>query len=181
MLALLSFTSQNFYFGKMQTWAATGEREREGGQWRHTIVFAVHSVTAVATASLPRRHCHSCCDLHPLIPFLATPPLPRCSPPFFISHIHPTLLPRRGHACGAGKNWIGNPWERQSLGAKWGSELVSGFGPFEFIDMCAAAGIVPIMTTTAESGGSQPCCNASDMGDLIECVQWLRQPENHPP
>jgi hypothetical protein len=26
------------------------------------------------------------------------------------------------------KKWRGAPWERESLGAKWGSELISGFG-----------------------------------------------------
>ena len=75
------------------------------------------------------------------------------------------------------KNWRGVPWERQSLGAKWGSELISGFGPFEFVDMCEEAGIEPIVTTTAQwgdhMGKSDPvtCCNASDMGDLVECVK----------
>jgi len=33
------------------------------------------------------------------------------------------------------KKWRGEPWNRESLGAKWGSELISGFGPFEFVDM----------------------------------------------
>ena len=37
---------------------------------------------------------------------------------------------------------------RPSLGAKWGAELISGWGPFEFIDMCNAADIIPVMTTT---------------------------------
>jgi hypothetical protein len=36
------------------------------------------------------------------------------------------------------------------------------------IDMCAAAGIRPIITTTAQDGTR--CCNASDMADLIELI-----------
>ena len=31
------------------------------------------------------------------------------------------------------QRWIGKPWARPSLGAEWGAELLSGFGPFEFI------------------------------------------------
>lgn len=53
---------------------------------------------------------------------------------------------------------------RPSLGAKWGAELISGWGPFEFIDMCNAAGIEPVMTTT----GVCDACTAEDMGDLID-------------
>ena len=63
------------------------------------------------------------------------------------------------------KEWRGPPWERQSLGAKWGSELISGFGPFEFIDMCAEAGIEPIVSTAAQDGA---CCDPAEMADLIE-------------
>jgi len=63
------------------------------------------------------------------------------------------------------KNWRGQPWARESLGAEWGAELISGWGPFEFIDMCNAAGIEPIMTTTAQTAD---CCKPSDMGDLVE-------------
>jgi alpha-L-arabinofuranosidase len=37
-------------------------------------------------------------------------------------------------------------------------------GPFEFIDMCSAAGIVPVMTTT----GVCDQCTAQAMGDLID-------------
>eukprot|EP00040_Diaphanoeca_grandis_P032005 m.192845 g.192845 ORF g.192845 m.192845 type:complete len:808 (-) comp32486_c0_seq1:486-2909(-) len=62
------------------------------------------------------------------------------------------------------KNWIGKPWDRPSLGAEWGKELISGWGPFEFIDMCNAAGIEPVMTTT----GVCTLCQPEDMGDLIE-------------
>ena len=97
------------------------------------------------------------------------------------------------------KDWHGRPWERASLGAKWGSDLISGFGPFEFLDMCEEAGIEPIMTTAAQQpppstsqifgGGIFPsCCTAEDMGDLIEYVggnsstEWGRQraADGHP-
>ena len=51
-------------------------------------------------------------------------------------------------------------------------------GPFEFIDMCAEAGIAPIVTTTAQWGdemgrpapGNDTCCSPDDMADLVECV-----------
>lgn len=71
------------------------------------------------------------------------------------------------------KNWRGKPWTRPSLGAEWGKELISGWGPFEFIDMCKAAGIEPIMTTTAQDPvnthkESQTCCSPEDMADLVE-------------
>ena len=76
----------------------------------------------------------------------------------------------------AGKKWRGDPWERESLGAKWGSELVSGFGPFEFIQMCEEAGIEPIVTTTAQWGdqmsktATDTCCAPDDMADLVEYI-----------
>jgi hypothetical protein len=42
--------------------------------------------------------------------------------------------------------WRGEPSERPSDGAKWGSCLLSGFGPFEAIDLCEALGIEPVCT-----------------------------------
>ena len=36
--------------------------------------------------------------------------------------------------------------------------------PFEFVDMCNAAGIEPVMTTT----GVCDACTAEDMGDLVD-------------
>ena len=38
------------------------------------------------------------------------------------------------------------------MGWEWGKSLVSGWGPFEFIDMCVAAGIEPVVTTSAQDG-----------------------------
>ena len=92
------------------------------------------------------------------------------------------------------KKWRGLPWERESLGAKWGSELVSGFGPFEFIDMCVEAGIEPIVTTTAQWGDEMgqsadvTCCSPDDMADLVEyaygneTTMWgkMRIADGHP-
>ena len=44
---------------------------------------------------------------------------------------------------------------RPSVGARWGHDLIAGWGPFDFIDFANAAGIEPVMTTssttTAES------------------------------
>lgn len=75
------------------------------------------------------------------------------------------------------KKWTGPPSQRASLGAKWGSELISGFGPFEFLDLCEEARIEPILTTTAQWGDQMAipldprnytCCSPADMADLIE-------------
>jgi len=63
------------------------------------------------------------------------------------------------------KLWRGKPWERPSSGWEWGKSLVSGWGPFEFIDMCEALGIEPVMTTAAENSD---CCKPDDMADLVE-------------
>ena len=70
----------------------------------------------------------------------------------------------------------------QDGGARKRAELVSGYGPFEFMDMCAEAGIEPIVTTTAQWGdemgrpeGAPTCCSAEDMADLIE-YSWVRAP-----
>ena len=62
------------------------------------------------------------------------------------------------------KDWRGPMWKRKPL--VWRNNEVSGFGPFETIDLCAAAGILPVMTTAAADQ------TAEDMGDLIE--QLLR-------
>ena len=50
------------------------------------------------------------------------------------------------------KHWRGPKWARGSFGASWRCSLESSWGPFDFIDMCNAAGIEPIITTAAEAG-----------------------------
>ena len=76
------------------------------------------------------------------------------------------------------KRWRGPAWERPSLGWSWGHEIISGWGPFEMIDMCNAAGFEPIITTSADNGG---CCAPDDMADLVEycwgneSTTWGRQ------
>lgn len=78
------------------------------------------------------------------------------------------------------KDWRGPMWKRKPL--VWRSNEVSGFGPFETIDFCAAAGILPVMTTAAADH------TAEDMGDLIEyafgdeTTEWgkLRHEDQHP-
>ena len=59
------------------------------------------------------------------------------------------------------KNWRGPVWTRPSVGAEWGSSLISSWGPFEMIDFCEAAGIQPIITTS-KLGQTQ------DFVDLVE-------------
>lgn len=58
------------------------------------------------------------------------------------------------------KDWRGPMWKRKPL--VWRNNEVSGFGPFETVDFCNAAGILPVMTTAAADH------SAEDMGDLIE-------------
>lgn len=83
------------------------------------------------------------------------------------------------------KNWRGPVEQRPSVGATWGRELISSWGPFEMIDMCDAAGFEPIITTTGQSG---KCCAPEDMADLVEycwggaSTKWgaLRIADGHP-
>jgi hypothetical protein len=58
------------------------------------------------------------------------------------------------------KDWRGPLWERKPL--VWRENEVSGFGPFETIDLCSAAGIEPVLTTAAVGH------TAKDMADLVE-------------
>ena len=60
------------------------------------------------------------------------------------------------------KDWTGPPESRGSLVHVWGRALVSGWGPFEIIDMCNAMGIEPIVTL------AQDLNDASDWADLVE-------------
>jgi alpha-L-arabinofuranosidase len=79
------------------------------------------------------------------------------------------------------KNWRGPAWLRPSLGAQWGASLISGWGPFEMIDMCNALGFQPIITTSMLS-------SAQDFADLVEYMygnsstEWgaARYRDGHP-
>ena len=59
------------------------------------------------------------------------------------------------------KQWRGPAAFRPSNGHVWGNSLISGWGPFDFIDMCQAAGIVPIVTLAADQPGD-------DWADLVD-------------
>ena len=114
------------------------------------------------------------------------------------------------------KDWRGPPWLRPSVGAHWQADVMSSWGPFEQIDvstqcrptpplddgcwmmdgapqMCNAAGVEPIITTTAQDQvprhtGPYDCCSPDDMGDLVEycwgnaSTVWGRQriDDGHP-
>jgi len=79
------------------------------------------------------------------------------------------------------KAWRGPPTQRASMGMTWGSSLISGWGLFEMIDLCNAAGIEPIITLS-ESQSNQ------DWSDLVEycygnsTTQWGAQriADGHP-
>ena len=60
------------------------------------------------------------------------------------------------------KDWRGVPWARGSMQHIWGDSLVSGWGPFEMIDMCNALGIKPIVTLAYDTN------SAADWADLVE-------------
>lgn len=60
------------------------------------------------------------------------------------------------------KDWRGAPWARPSMQHVWGSSLVAPWGPFEFLDMCAAAGIESVLTFAYDLNSAQ------DWADLIE-------------
>ena len=93
------------------------------------------------------------------------------------------------------KNWRGKKWERKSFGDAWRCSYESSWGPLDFVDMCNAADIEPIVTTAADAGptgkerGNADCCNATDMADFVEYL-WgdpyttkmgqLRATDGHP-
>lgn len=86
------------------------------------------------------------------------------------------------------KEWRGAPEQRESVGSIWGSALISGWGPFEAIDMSMAAGFEPVLATFADSIRHTSCCSPQDMADLVEycwgneSTQWgrLRASDGHP-
>jgi hypothetical protein len=58
--------------------------------------------------------------------------------------------------------WTGPVWARNlSTGMQFLDNLISSFGPFEFLDMCEAAGIEPVVTTSMYA-------TPDDMADLVE-------------
>ena len=60
------------------------------------------------------------------------------------------------------QKWTGPAWTRPSrTNGIWGLDLISGWGPFEMIDMCNALGIEPVITTTDTS-------SAASFADLVE-------------
>lgn len=77
------------------------------------------------------------------------------------------------------RKWRGPAEDRPSVGAKWGSSLMSGFGMFDFLAMCEEAKIEPIVTLAAQwvdrdnqSNASSPvidsCCKPEDLADIVE-------------
>jgi len=59
------------------------------------------------------------------------------------------------------KQWRGPAAFRPSNGHTWGNSLISGWGPFDFIDMCQAAGFTPIVTLAEDQPGD-------DWADLVD-------------
>ena len=59
------------------------------------------------------------------------------------------------------QKWTGLPEFRPSVGAHWVNSLISGWGPFEMIDLCNALDIEPIVSLTRIQ-------SPSDMADFVE-------------
>uniref|UniRef100_A0A7S4F1N6 non-reducing end alpha-L-arabinofuranosidase n=2 Tax=Chrysotila carterae TaxID=13221 RepID=A0A7S4F1N6_CHRCT len=60
------------------------------------------------------------------------------------------------------KDWRGPPWTRPSSGHAWGRSLLAGWGPFEYVDLCNALGITPVLTLAYDAN------DADDWADLVE-------------
>ena len=60
------------------------------------------------------------------------------------------------------QDWRGPVPFRASQQLDWHGSLLSGWGPFEVIDMCMALNIEPIITLSASEN------NATDWADLVE-------------
>ena len=60
------------------------------------------------------------------------------------------------------KDWRGPVWNRPSQRQAWGNSLLSGWGPFDYIEMAEALDIEPIVTLAYDSN------DAIDFGDLVE-------------
>jgi hypothetical protein len=60
------------------------------------------------------------------------------------------------------KDWRGAVWARPSQQQIWGFSLLSGWGPFEYIEMGEALGIEPVITLAYDTN------DADDFADLVE-------------
>jgi len=83
----------------------------------------------------------------------------------------------------AWKDWRGAPWERRSLGHVWGGSLVSGWGFVEFLGMCEAAGITPVLTLAWDLNSAQDWADFVDyLHDADGATEYgaLRVADGHP-
>lgn len=79
------------------------------------------------------------------------------------------------------KEWRGDPLQRPSMGHTWGASLISGWGPFEMVDLLNYLDIEPVLTLAKEQ-------SVQDWADLIEycwgdaSTQWgkIRHDDGHP-
>jgi hypothetical protein len=62
------------------------------------------------------------------------------------------------------KDWRGPAWERPSMQHVWGDSLVSGWGPFEMIELAEYMGFEAIITLAYDLN------DAADWGDLVDYV-----------
>eukprot|EP00047_Mylnosiga_fluctuans_P024921 m.176110 g.176110 ORF g.176110 m.176110 type:complete len:817 (+) comp9956_c0_seq3:6-2456(+) len=80
-------------------------------------------------------------------------------------------------------DWRGPVWNRPSQQQFWGDSLLSGWGPFEVIDMCNALGIEPIITLAYDSNDVLDWANLVEYcwGDA-ETTSWgqRRAADGHP-
>ena len=55
------------------------------------------------------------------------------------------------------KDWRGAAWRRPSSRQVWGHSLVGGWGPFEYVDMCNALDIEPVITLAEDTNDAGDC------------------------
>ena len=60
------------------------------------------------------------------------------------------------------KDWRGPAWNRPSQQQAWGKSLLSGWGPFDYIELAEALDIEPVITLAYDLN------DALDFGDLVE-------------
>jgi hypothetical protein len=65
------------------------------------------------------------------------------------------------------KEWRGDPWTRPSMQETWKNSLLSGFGPFEVVDMANAAGMLPVITLAWDQAGTG-LPSVQEWADLVE-------------
>ena len=73
------------------------------------------------------------------------------------------------------KDWRGPVWNRPSQRQVWGFSLLSGWGPFDYVEMAEALDLEPIITLAYDSN------DALDFADIVECAFFFAAFWANPP